>query len=189
MKKIILLVLFFLSATATTAFAQSQTESLSVTSIRANDSGVTINTVDNKVYKLNKGDTLTVYLPYNGRDFMSIKPKRFLNTKLLSNVADIVSDGASVVGLNTSNIGTMMTVNEIISKTAAFQYSADALEKIQDLSISKTAKKIAGKTAKILDFQFDDDSEDYSAVVEINGKKYIVELATALMSGEVQISH
>ncbi|GIJ92806.1 hypothetical protein CAPN002_00240 [Capnocytophaga stomatis] len=144
----------------------------------------------NDSIELKVGSDLLVFLPYGlKKDFLTIEPKAgFLSLKNIGKVADLIGTGAMAVAVGTNNIGTAMDAISVLSKTDAISYAIDALEKINELPISKNAKKIAGKKFKITDFKI---NENEVVLVEgtIDNKKYIADLYNALMLGELKIKY
>lgn len=139
----------------------------------------------NETYNLKKGDSVQIYLPVN-KDFLFVKKKKgLLGKKLIGDIAGIVGTGAAAVGLGTGNIKVMSEALNVMSKAAAVQYGVDALNRIDDLDISKKSKKIAGKKAKVLGWNFTEDG--YIIDVKLGKKKYEIYLQEALMVGEVKL--
>lgn len=73
----------------------------------------------------------------------------------------------------------------MVRTSSAVQYGADALDKIQDLPISKDAKKIAGKKMEIQNWEMTDDGYILTAILD--KKKYEINLQEAVMAGEVKL--
>lgn len=151
-----------------------------LTSIRNTDEALILN----ESYTLNKGDSIQIYLPVKD-NFLFIKRKSFFNTKLIKGIADIVEVGSGAIGLGTGNIKVMSDAMEVMRKASAVKYGADALERINDLDISKKAKRIAGKKAKVLKWSFTEDG--YVLDVKVAKKKYEVYLQEALMVREIKL--
>ncbi|MXV38305.1 hypothetical protein GO491_06385 [Flavobacteriaceae bacterium Ap0902] len=135
---------------------------------------------------LDKGDKIQIFLPVSGRDFLFVNRKKSkLGTQLIGGVADAVGSGAVAVGLGSSNIKVMQGAIKVMHGAHAVERGADALEKINDLDISKDAKKIAGKEAEILDWDFEE--EGYLLEVKIGKKKYEIDLEEAITTQEVKL--
>lgn len=171
MKKIIIATLVFLSATLSAQVVKSienkQTE-----------------LIINDTISLKKGGQIQVYIPA-GKDFVFIKQKKILSTKLLGNVADIVGTGAGAVGLGSSNVNVLQNAVKVANTANAIERGAYTLEKIQSLPISDKAKKIAGKKMEILGWEFTNDG--YVVTAELDKKKYEIYLQEAIMAGEVSL--
>lgn len=136
-------------------------------------------------YTIKKGTSIKVNLPIQGQDFITIEPKKRVGLKMLGQVADIVGTGAFAVGLGSSNISTKIGAIEAMNKANAVRYGVDALDKIQELDISKNAKKIAGKEFIVKSWEYDKDKEQYVINGEINKKKYTIDFPNALIFNEV----
>lgn len=171
MKKIIITTLVFLSAILSAQVVKSienkQTE-----------------LVINDTISLKKGGQIQVYVPA-GKDFVFIKQKKMLSTKLLGNVAEIVGTGAGAVGLGSNNVNVLQNAIKVANTANAVERGAYTLEKIQSLPISDKAKKIAGKKMEILDWEFTEDG--YVVIAELDKKKYEIYLQEAIMSGEIDL--
>ncbi len=141
----------------------------------------------NKNWSIKKGDRILIYLPAGGKaNYMFVKKKEgMLNTKLLGQVSDIVATGALAAGIGLTNIKLTLSSIELMNKASAISYGADALNKINELNISRKAKKIAGKKAKILYWKIIDG--DYIVYVKIGKKKYEVNYTGAILTNEVKI--
>lgn len=139
---------------------------------------------------LKKGDKILVFIPYNNqKDFLSIEKKEgLLSVKNLSKVADVVSTGALAVGLGTNNFETMVGSLDVFRKTQSVSYGLDALNKINELPISKNAKKIAGKYFEIEKIE-SDGADNIFLEGTIEKKKYTINLKQALYSGEIKIDN
>jgi hypothetical protein len=115
MKKIIIATLVFLSATLSAQVVKSienkQTE-----------------LIINDTISLKKGGQIQVYIPA-GKDFVFIKQKKILSTKLLGNVADIVGTGAGAVGLGSSNVNVLQSAVKVANTANAIERGAYTLEK------------------------------------------------------------
>ena len=174
MKKKFLSAVFFISATITIS-AQ-----LALSSIQNNQTELIIN----DTISLKKGGQIQVYLPA-GKDFVFVKQKRSgLNSKLLGKVADIAGTGASAIGIGSGNLKVLQGATQVINTAQVVHYSADTFEKIQELPISNTAKKIAGKKMEVQEWQFTDNG--YVITALLDKKKYEIFLQEAAMSGEIK---
>lgn len=175
MKKLFLAASIFLSASV------SVSAQLAVTSIQNNQTELVVN----DSISLKKGGEIQVYLPA-GKDFVFVKQKKSgLNAKLLGKVADIAGTGAAAVGIGSGNLKTLSGAYKVMRTASAVQYGADALDKIQDLPISKDAKKIAGKKMEIQNWEMTDDGYILTAILD--KKKYEINLQEAVMAGEVKL--
>jgi hypothetical protein len=175
MKKIKIGALLFISATTTLLSQQA------INSIENRQTELVVN---DSIF-LRKGSEIQVWLPA-GKDFVFIKPKTSgLGTKLLGKVAGIAGTGAAAVGIGTGNIGVMQGAVKVMNSARAVQYSADAINQIQNLDISKNAKKIAGKKMTILDWNFQENG--YIIVAEFDKKRYEIYLQEAAIAGEVKL--
>lgn len=138
-------------------------------------------------WEVKKGDEILIFLPAGGKtDYMFVhKKKGLINTKFIKAVSDIVGTTALTVGLGTKSLGTMIGTLEVMQKANAVYYGADALEQINNLKISKNAKSIAGKKAKVLGWKIAD--EDYVLNVKIGEKKYEVIYVSAILLNEIKL--
>lgn len=141
------------------------------------------NLIINETFNLAKGDNLKIYLPATGQDFMFITPSSGFNMKLLGKIADVVGTGASAVGISTGNIKVLEGANKVLNGATAVRWGADALEKINELPISKKAKRIAGKQIRIIDWKLKED--DYTLTGEVDKKKYLINLKEAVLTKEI----
>lgn len=139
----------------------------------------------NKKYTIEKGGELQVYLPFAGKDFVSITPQAKSKAKLIGKIAGAVATGAAAVGVGSGNLGVMSGALDVMSKAHAVEWGADALQQIQDLPISDNAKKIAGSKMKVLSWKYTE--EGYILTTELDKKKYNVALSDAIMMGEVKL--
>lgn len=138
--------------------------------------------------ELKKGGNLKVFLPANrGNDFITIEEKKgLLNVKNISTIASAVGLGAAAVGLGSNDLGTLIGAIDVSNKATAVVWGAEALEKINELPISKQAKKIAGKTFEITDIKVES-PEEIIATGKIDKKNYTIRLQEAFVLGEVQL--
>ncbi|MGI9527542.1 MAG: hypothetical protein ACR2MS_10575 [Weeksellaceae bacterium] len=135
---------------------------------------------------LERGDNIQIFLPVSGRDFLFVNRKKSkFGTQLIGGVADAVGSGAVAVGLGSSNIKVMQGAIKVMQGAHAVERGADALEKINELNISKDAKKIAGKEAEVLDWDFTE--EGYLLEVKVGKKKYEIDLEEAITTQEVKL--
>lgn len=133
-----------------------------------------------------KGDDLQIYLPASGKEFMFVEQQKIgLSAKLVGKVAG--AEGTGAVGLGTNNAGTVLKAIKVMNKASAVQYGANAINDIQNLGISKTAKTIAGKVMKVEDWGFDDDDDGWFVNASLDKKKYKIRIVEALMTNEVQL--
>lgn len=176
MKKIFLSAVIFLSA-ITTVSAQLEVRSIEnrQTELIVNDS-----------IHLKKGDEIQIYLPA-GKDFVFVKQKKSaLNAKLLGKVADVAGTGAAAIGMGSGNLKILQGASKVVRSANAVQYGANAIDKINDLPISNDAKKIAGVTMELIDWEFTNDGWIINA--RSDKKKFEIFLQEAIMSGEVQFN-
>lgn len=138
-------------------------------------------------YTIKKGDELFIYLPILGnRDYLFIEKKKgFFNTKLLKDIVDISRTGAAAVALGSNNVNTIIGALDVMNKAGSVGYGLDALEKIESLNISSSAKKIAGKKAKVLSWKLLDDN--YMVYVKIEKKKYQINYVNAILAKEIKL--
>lgn len=174
MKKVLLAVVF-LSATIALSAQHN------VTSIQNVNSELIVN----DSIKFRKGELITVNLPA-GKDFMFIQQKKSrFSAGLLSKVAGVVGTGASAVGMGSGSIKVLQGASKVMRGASTVQYGANAIEKIQDLPISNDAKKIAGKSMEIIDWEFTNDGWIIEA--KADKKKYEIYLQEAIMAGEINL--
>ncbi|NJB82813.1 hypothetical protein [Wenyingzhuangia aestuarii] len=182
MKKIILTTI--LAFASVLCFAQGKT--IEINSINALTSIKNVNNtlVLNEEYKLTIGDSILIYLPAS-EDFLFVKKKKsLLSAKLVGKVAGVVESGAMVaLGTSTTSIEGLTKTLKVINTAQTIQYGADALEKINDLDISKKAKKIAGKKAEVLGW----DSTNNIIDVKVGKKKYEIHLQEAIVTKEIKL--
>lgn len=138
----------------------------------------------NNQYRIKKDSELQINLPYS-KDFIGIAPKPKLGLKMLGSVADIVGTGATAVGLGTNNTQVIGSAIKVMNSAKAVEYGVDALLKIDELPISKNAKKIAGKKIKVLSWEMTDDG--YVLLGELDKKKYLINLQYAVMAKEISL--
>lgn len=139
----------------------------------------------NKKYIIEKGGELQAYLPFTGKDFISITSESKKKTKLLGKIAGAAATGAAAIGMGSGNLEVMSGALNVMSKARAIEWGADALEQIQDLPISQNAKKIAGAKMKVINWKYT--NEGYILTTEIEKKKYNVALSDAIMMGEIKL--
>lgn len=77
---------------------------------------------------------------------------------------------------------------DVFRKTQSVSYGLDALNKINELPISKNAKKIAGKYFEIEKIE-SDGADNIFLEGTIEKKKYTINLKQALYSGEIKIDN
>lgn len=175
MKKIILSAVFCLSATI------SISAQFAVTSIQNKQTELLVN----DSISIKKGDSIKIYLPA-GKDFLFVKQKKSgLTTKILGQVADITATGAATAGMTSDNIKILHEATKVLSTANAVQHGVNAIEKIQDLPISKNAKKIAGKNMEVIDWEFREDS--WYILTQLQKKKYEIYLQEAVMAQEIKL--
>lgn len=135
-------------------------------------------------FSLAKGDMIQVYLPTQERDFIFInRKKRVINTKLISGVAQAAGTGAFVVGVTSGNLNTLSNAVNVMNKARFIRYSADALDKINELPISKEAKKIAGKEMEVISWEYD--NEMHVVITKLGKAYYEIELEGAFITKEI----
>ena len=173
MKRIFITISIFLAVHAS---AQ-----LTVSSIQNRETELLIN----DSLSIRKGDLVQVYLPA-GKDFVFVKQKKsMLSTKLVGNLADIAGTSASAIGMGSGSIKTLQGASKVINTANVIHRGSDALNKIQDLTISSSAKKIAGKKMEVLGWEFTDNG--YIIMVVLDKKKYEIYLQEAARSGEIKL--
>lgn len=101
-------------------------------------------------------------------------------------MADIVGTGASAIGIGSGNLKVLQGATQIINTANVVHYGADTFEKIQELPISNTAKKIAGKKTDVQDWVFTDNGYVISALLD--KKNCEIYLQEAAMSGEIKFT-
>ncbi len=138
-----------------------------------------------KEWSVQKGDTILINLPLYGNDnFLFIQKKKgWLNAKLVGAVAQVVASGAVIVGLNANSFDTLLSAIKVSETASSIGYGADALDRISDLTISKKAKKIAGKRAIVTGWKIKDG--EYYVFVKIGKKKYEINYISAVITQEV----
>lgn len=175
MKRAIFTAVIIFSATFV-ASAQTKLESIQnkETHLLINDSII-----------IKKGGTIQIYLPSN-KDFVFVKQKKSLfSTQLIGNIAGVVGTGAAAVGIGTNSIETWDKAIKVMNTANAVQYGANAINQIENLPISKKAKKIAGKEMQVLEWNLSDDG--WVITAELDKKKYEIPLQYAVMAGEVKL--
>ncbi len=194
MRKIVSIIglLLFISATVFAQEKSNYTEIIeamkhSTPNIEDKGNTLTLKFIE-KNWTVKKGDEILILFPMAGKtDFLFIQKKKgLLNAKLLGQVADIVGTGAMAVGLSSNNMDVVINAMEVSNKADAVGYGIDALNKIDDLNISKKAKKIAGKKATVLNWKNVDD--DYVVYVKIGKKKYQINYAGAILTNEIKVN-
>ncbi|MDO4729229.1 MAG: hypothetical protein Q4B43_09560 [Bacteroidota bacterium] len=140
----------------------------------------------NDSISINKNGMIQIYLPID-KDFMFVKRKKsVISAKLVKTAANVVSAGAVAVAYGTNNLNTMIGAVDVMNKAQSVYYGADALDKINQLPISKDAKKIAGKEMKVLEWNFTE-ANGWVITAEFDKKKYEIELQGAVTTGEVKL--
>lgn len=172
------------SIQATTGLTQAQIESLYIEGTFVKDHGDKLVLMDS--ISIAEGDMIQIYLPTYGKDFIFVERKKgLLNAKLVGAAANAVGTGALAVGLGSGNLGTMSKAFNVMTKASAVSYGADAINQINDLPISKEAKKMAGKRMEVIDWENDDGS--YVITAQLGKKKYLIELESAYIMGEIRL--
>lgn len=180
MKKLVLRVVFvFVSVTG---FTQGKTKEVSSIDVLTSVKNTGNTLILNENYNLNKGDQILIYLPAS-ENFLFIKKKSLLNVKLVGKLAGIVETGAVIAFGSSGSINGMTNALNVMNKAQTVQYGANALEKINDLDISKSAKKIAGKKAEVLGW----DTTNNILDIKIGRKKYEVSLREAIATNEIKL--
>lgn len=140
--------------------------------------------VINNRFVLAKGGELQVYLPFAGKDFISIAKKKS-NAKLLGKIAGAVGTGAAAVGVGSNNLSILSGALDVARSANAIQWGADAISQIEDLPISSTAKKIAGKKLIIDDWQ--QTQEGFVLTAKLDKETYSVALSDAIILNEITL--
>lgn len=135
---------------------------------------------------LKKGDSLQVWIPAGGKDFVFVRQvKKGFGAGLLKNAAGIVGTGATAVGLGSESVNTVVGAMKVANTASAVQSGIETAEQIQDLPISKKAKEIAGKKMVIDSWKMDDNG--WWIEGQIGKKKYETLLQEAVPAGEVKL--
>lgn len=172
------------SVESTTGLTMQQIEDLYITRTFVKDKGDELVVLDS--ISIKKGDEIQVYLPTYGKDFYFVERKKgLLSTEIVGAAADIVGTGALAVGLGTGNLSTMSKAINVMGKASAVSYGANAIERINDLPISKKAKKIAGKRMEVLDWETE--GRDHTITAKLGKRKYTIELENAYLMGEIKL--
>jgi hypothetical protein len=112
---------------------------------------------------------------------MSISEKKS-NAKLIGRIAGAVGTGALAVGLGTNSLGAL----SVMRGASAVEWGVDAISQIENLPISSTAKKIAGKKLKIIDWK--QTEEGFVLNTQLEKKKYTVVLSDAIILNEITLA-
>lgn len=163
--------------------AQNNQNADFVTSIREVDGNLLIN----ESITLSVGSKVQILLPAErGQDFLFVeKEKKFLNAKTIGVIADAVGTGATAVAIGSNDLGTLVNATDVMRKSTAVSWGVEAINKIEDLPISKQAKKIAGKKMEVLSWEFTEDG--CTLKVKHNKGKYLIDLQNAINLGEVKL--
>ncbi len=193
MKKLRLLILV-LALFTTNSFGQSPSnyeqyvEALksSTPKVQERENSLTLS-FNNEEWNVQKGDQILINLPlYGHNDFLFIqKKKSWLSAKLVGAVAEVVASGAIIVGVNADSFDTLLGAIKVSETANAIGYGADALERISDLTISKKAKKLAGKEAIVTGWNVKE--EEYYLYVKVGKKKYQINFVSAILTEEIII--
>lgn len=145
------------------------------------------------------GDTLTANLPLGGLpDFSFIVPHkkgRFKLAKLgqIGGVAGSVGSAVGSIGGMTGSLGTVRAGIGIMNTGGLASSVGMAADAIDKLEVSKSAKKLIGKTLVITGYEQDPQSDGFPIVyaimkLENSNKRYKVCLIQAVMSNEILIN-
>jgi len=137
----------------------------------------------NNHIEIKQGDLIQVFLPTFGqKDFQFVYRKRSsINASSIAGITKAVGVGTMALGVAGGSLGTLTTGLQVTS----LGYGADAVGQIQNLKISKSAKKIAGKKMEVISWGADDGG--YVIVAKLGKKKYNIVIREAVMTGEVKL--
>ncbi|MRI63157.1 hypothetical protein EDM00_03985 [Ornithobacterium rhinotracheale] len=154
-----------------------------ITNLEHKDDKIVITYSDGEVYNLSKGSKIHIYLPASKNDFLYVEPKSTL--KMIGDMAGKVS--SSAFGIFATDVGGKIGAGayELYRKTSNIEWGADAIENINNLPISKKAKKIAGKDMEVIDWEPMANGANLTA--KLDGKKYSIDLLGALITGEISL--
>ncbi len=160
-------------------------DSTRVTTVKSIENGQNQLLVNSTV-ALKKGDKLQIWIPAGREDFIFVKRvKKGLGTGLLKGAVGAIGTGAAAVGMGTSNVNTAIGAIKVADKASSVAYGIETVEQIQNLPMSKKAKKIAGKNMVITDWDMDDNGWWVNG--KIDKKPYRVLLQEAVPAGEVKL--
>jgi len=133
--------------------------------------------------EIHKGGDIKVFLPaFGSKEFVYvIEKKSGISFGTIARASGAVAQGAIAAGLGTYSVGAL----DVGLKAASVGYAADAIDQIQNLPISKSAKKIAGKTMEVLGWGADD--EGFVVHAKLGRKKYNISIREAILMGEVKL--
>ena len=140
------------------------------------------------------GDTILIDLPAtNDFLFVSQQKKKFGLSKLskLGDLGSAVGGTLGTIGAATGSLGTLRTGVEIMNAGAVARSVGMTSEAIENLAVSKKAKKIIGTQAVVESFHPADGDEDYIKALVVNekeNKRFEVILAPAIYTGEIYLS-
>jgi len=137
----------------------------------------------NNHVEIRKGGDIRVFLPaFGSKDFLYVTEKKSgIGFGTIAKAAGAATQGAFAVGLAGGGLGAL----DVGLKAASVGYAADAIDQIQNLPISKSAKKIAGKTMEVLGWGADD--EGFAVRAKLGKKKYNISVREAVLVGEVKL--
>lgn len=139
--------------------------------------------VINDSITVSKGGEIMVNLPFDKEDFQFVERRKSGLAKIAKEAAGAVSSGAFAVGIGGGSISTMNGAVRVMRKADAIYYGADALERIDELPISKDAKKIAGKYMQVLGWR--KEGNFHILTTKISKRKYEVYLEAAYVTREI----
>jgi len=133
--------------------------------------------------EIRKGDPIKVFLPsYGSKEFLYVTEKKSgLSAGLIARAAGAVGQGAIATGIAGNSLGAL----DVGIKAASVGYAADAIDQLQDLPISKSAKKIAGKEMEVISWGADEGG--FVLLAKLGKKKYNIVLREAVLTGEVKL--
>jgi len=137
----------------------------------------------NNHIEIKRGDLIQIFLPVFGhKDFQYVyRKKSGITAGLVAGIAGAVGMGTMALGVAGGSLGAVKTGLQV----TAIGYGADAVGQIQNLKISKSAKKIAGKKMEVLSWGADDGG--YVILAKFGKKKYNIVIREAIMTGEIKL--
>lgn len=185
MKSIFTLIALFITCTTFSQALQTsdfEQKDLAVYSVKDYGNKLVIN----DSISLKKGDSIRIGLPFNGKDFQFVEKKKSGFAKIVKKAAGALSSGAMAVGLISNDLSALNGAIKVARSAHAIYYGADALEKINELPISRKAKKIAGKKMEILKWEKKDMMHVITA--KFKRKKYHITLEAAYVTHEILLN-
>src|SRR5690625_777363 len=170
---------------AHTALSYEQAMKIYVQKDFVEDTGDALVVLDS--INIKKGDYIQIHLPMYDKNFYFVEQRKgLLNaTNLAGAAASVVSTGAVAVGIGSGSFSTFSKAMNVLQKSTAIQYGADAINQVDELPISKKSKRIAGKKMEVLDWENDNGIHVITAL--LGKKKYLIELENAFLIGEIKL--